>query len=114
MGSKFKLQKDEFVVNKRAKEEEVTTSINDVQEEAPLPAPQSSPQLEEDVMTEEKAARPKSKKKKSQGRPKKDITRKQYTITMLESDYNNAMDYARSLDISFAKLVERALKEYIK
>lgn len=47
------------------------------------------------------------------GRPKKEITRKQYTLTLKETDYKAAMEQAQKEDISFAKLVEKALKEYI-
>lgn len=47
------------------------------------------------------------------GRPKKEITRKQYTLTLKEEDYKVAMKYATERDISFAKLVETALKNYI-
>ncbi len=51
------------------------------------------------------------------GRPtnesKGKATRKQYTLTLKEEDYINAMKQADSEDISFAKLVEKALKQYI-
>lgn len=52
-------------------------------------------------------------KKNPGGRPKKEITRKQYTLTLREEDYKKAMAQAAEEDISFAKLVEKALKQYL-
>ena len=56
-------------------------------------------------------------KKNRGGRPKNETIglhcRKQYTLTLKEEDYKEFLDTARSEDISFAKFMEKAAKEYI-
>ena len=56
--------------------------------------------------------------KKKGGRPKNEEiglkSRKQYTLTLKEDDYKEFLSRARSEDISFAKFMEKAAKEYIE
>ena len=60
------------------------------------------------------APKTRQKKKKSLGRPKKEVTRKQYTITMLEEDYKKAMDFYKENGLSsLSMLIERALRAYM-
>lgn len=75
-----------------------------------------SPQANGAVATPEDPPMPKTRqrKKKSLGRPKKEVTRKQYTITMLEEDYKKAMDFYKENGLSsLSMLIERALRAYM-
>ena len=58
-----------------------------------------------------------AKKKNKGGRPsnkEKGLTsRKQYSLTLKEADYKAFLDKAREEDLSFAKVMEKAAKEYI-
>ena len=42
------------------------------------------------------------------------VSRKQYSLTLREDDYREFQAFAESEDISFAKFVERAAREYIR
>lgn len=83
-------------------------------EEAGKDTPEAE-NAEEGALKAKTGTRPKKNEKKQAkalGRPKLDEVRKQYTITLHEKDYNDAMKIAKEDDISFAKVVERALKAY--
>lgn len=41
-------------------------------------------------------------------------SRKQYTLTLKEDDYNSFLEAARTNDLSFAKFMEKAAFEYIE
>lgn len=60
----------------------------------------------------------KSASKNPGGRPtnkeKGIASRKQYTLTLKEDTYQTILEKAREEDISFAKFMERAAKEYIE
>lgn len=136
---KFNIDADEFVLDSKKKisskeqpviqEEKTTSEPIVVLEDKPAESKKVEDKSKEpekavieEPFTKEEKARPEKKsseansskeKKHPGGRPKKEITRKQYTLTLREDDYKKAMAQAAEEDISFAKLVEKALRQYL-
>lgn len=72
----------------------------------------------ENVINEKKSEFTNRTKKSKGGRPtnkEKGLkSRKQYTLTLKEDDYNLFLKNARSQDLSFAKFMEKAAFNYIE
>ncbi len=118
VSSKFPGLLDEFMIPEKKEvtappKEIADKNTGDKQAEKTKPTPSQTTEKKERASDTTSSPSEHTEKKKAIGRPKKKETRKQHTVTLMENDYQRAMRYAEDRDISFAKLVEKALNEYL-
>ena len=104
---------EESVNNSEPIQEEVSTMGEVFQPESELP-PQKENVISSDTM--KKIEKRNERKNPGGRRPNKEKgikNRKQYTLTLKEDTYKMIMEEAEKEELSFAKFMERAAKEYI-
>ena len=128
MASGLKKMLAQGIANEHKQLEKAATEATKKVENAPVnpesKSPKESPIKENapasknglsSILNDEKATEsPKSKCGRPTNKERGLKSRKQYTLTLKEEDYKEFLDRAGEEDLSFAKFMEKAAKEYIE